>query len=197
MSMAFQPPSTSTGRVEKAEAFLIRWNHPIRVGPSPRWSSSHGRTGWARQRIKRLRLRRTLAMARRAREIDLTFQLSLNMSPVEIADTHPPPRKIVWRSTTSRMFPVRRSSSRSPKAFCSTAAPSPLPTSGCIETPECNSRSTTWHGYSSLSYLQKLDVDHLKIDREFIMDLPEDEDSLRPLCRDDHRDGCTGAEGHR
>ena len=182
LSMAFQPiVNLATGRVEKAEA-LIRWNHPIR-GPIPpmEFIPTAEQAGLVKE-LGDFVFAETLAMARRTREIDPTFQLSLNMSPVEIADTHHlhanrlaiydqsdvPGSAIVIEITEGVLLDRSPITATNLRLYRDAGMQFAVDDFGT--------------GYSSLSYLQKLDVDYLKIDREFIMDLPEDEDSLS-LCR--------------
>jgi diguanylate cyclase (GGDEF)-like protein/PAS domain S-box-containing protein len=160
-----------SGRVVKAEA-LLRWNHPRNGIIEPmRFIPVAEDTGlilqlgdWvAHQAIEQLALW--------CRSYDPAFQMSINLSPVQFR-----------RNDFSNMDWVRELETRRLEKDALTIEI----TEGLLlnAEPRVNDNLMHFHeagiqvaiddfgtGYSSLAYLQKFDIDYLKIDRSFVEDI--------------------------
>lgn len=180
--LMFQPIVTlATGELNKAEA-LIRWNHPINGTVSPatfipvaedtrlitpigNWVFDEG--------------------CRSIRALQNTFgenfQLSINVSPAQFSDNNS--NLLQWISQLRQL------------GIKNTSIVLEI-TEGLLMNSSEESLSTLLNfrdagiqvalddfgtGYSSLSYIQEYDIDYLKIDREFVKNLPESQDSY-VLC---------------
>ncbi|WP_372742005.1 EAL domain-containing protein [Neptunomonas sp.] len=178
----FQPiVCLKTGKIQKAEA-LIRWNHPLHGVVLPcefiplaeetrlitdigEWLFNEGC--------------RSLKKLQQAFGSD--FELSINVSPVQFLDSKsgllPWLEKLTGQGLSASSIVIEI-------------------TEGLLMTSSEESLSTLLHfrdagiqvalddfgtGYSSLAYIQQYDIDYLKIDREFVRQIPESTDS-RVLC---------------
>ena len=174
----FQPiVCLKTGKIQKAEA-LIRWNHPLRgvvlpcefipLAEETRLISGIGE--WVFNEGCR-----SLKQLHQAFGFD--FELSINVSPVQFVDSKsgllPWLDKLAGQGLSAGSIVIEI-------------------TEGLLMTSSEESLSTLLHfrdagiqvalddfgtGYSSLAYMQQYDIDYLKIDREFVRQLPESPDS--------------------
>ncbi|WP_198064119.1 EAL domain-containing protein [Neptunomonas qingdaonensis] len=178
----FQPiVCLKTGKIQKAEA-LIRWNHPLHgvVLPCefiPLAEETRLITGIGEWLFNEGC--RSLKKLQQAFGSD--FELSINVSPVQFLDSKsgllPWLEKLTGQGLNASSIVIEI-------------------TEGLLMTSSEESLSTLLHfrdagiqvalddfgtGYSSLAYIQQYDIDYLKIDREFVRQIPESTDS-RVLC---------------
>lgn len=182
LSLAVQPVvDLATGRIVKAEA-LMRWTHPERgpIGPQS-FIPVAEKSGLIKPMGDWL-FTEVLDEVRRVREVLPDFELSYNLSPVEVGDD----ADLISR----RLEEMRRM--RVPGS----ALVAEITEGLLLDRGETVSRNLALlresgvqfaiddfgTGYSSLAYLQELDVDYVKIDRSFVNDLGRKEGSLA-LCR--------------
>jgi len=178
----YQPiVSLQSGTITKAEA-LIRWNHPEQgIVPPAEFIPALEDTklitrvgGWVledgRDSIQQLK-----------EKYGPDFQLSINVSPVQFADTEQGLQKwlkqlrelgvegnsIVIEITEGLFMESSEENLSTLLNFRDAGIQVALDDFGT--------------GYSSLAYIQQYDIDFLKIDREFVKNLPESEDS-QILC---------------
>ena len=171
LSLAIQPVvDLATGRIVKGEA-LMRWTHPERgpIGPAS-FIPIAEKSGliivmgdWLFTEV--------LAELRRLREVQPSFELSYNLSPVEVSDDHGlierrlealrharvPGVALVAEITEGLLLDRSEVPTRNLKALRDAGVQFAIDDFGT--------------GYSSLAYLQELDVDYVKIDRSFVNDL--------------------------
>lgn len=182
LELEFQPiVHLRSGETHKAEA-LLRWNHPERgrIPPSV-FIPIAEQTGLIKD-LGDFVFAQTMGAAELIRSVDPTFQISFNMSPVEIADedglhrarlerlkaTSAPGSALILEITEGVMLDRSATTSDNIRLYRDAGLGFAIDDFGT--------------GYSSLSYLQKLDVDYLKIDLAFVKGLPNDADSLS-LCQ--------------
>lgn len=171
----------ATGRVRKAEA-LLRWQHPrlgmigpaefIPVAEETRLIVELGDWVFKQAAIQARRLRSS---------VDPEFQISVNKSPIQFAaaaekyqpwaeyleEIGLPRESIVVEITENLLMQATEDVHRKLQGFRSSGLQLALDDFGT--------------GYSSFSYLQKFDIDYLKIDRSFVHDLTR-EGNNRVLC---------------
>ena len=169
-----------TGQVHKAEA-LLRWSHPLRGQVSPAdfiplaedsgLIHALGRWVFAQASLQASRWRATL---------DPAFQVSVNLSPVQI---QPGPERLPWQQ-------LLQAAGLEAQAMVMEI------TEGLLldKSPAVVSELLAYRdagvqvaiddfgtGYSALAYLKQLDIDYLKIDKSFVEHLATDA-SDRALC---------------
>ncbi|MDE1980704.1 MAG: EAL domain-containing protein [Betaproteobacteria bacterium] len=172
LAVHFQPiMEIATGRVTKAEA-LLRWNHPVRGAVSPDVFVPLAEEFGLISELGEWVFRETLACIVRWREtLGLEVEVSVNMSPVQfenldarkwldwIARAGLPTHCIVLEITEGQLI---RDHGRTRETLTE------LRRAGVgVSIDDFGT------GFSSLSYLQKFDVDYLKIDRSFVNHLLE------------------------
>lgn len=181
MAVVLQPVvDVATGRTIEAEA-LIRWQHselgaigPERFIPLAEASGHIGALGdWMFTQV--------LDAVQRARDIDPDFRISFNLSPAELhnsEDRHQqrmtvmrqrgiPGQALIAEITEGVLLTRGSDSERHLRIYRDAGVEFAIDDFGTR--------------YSSLSYLQSLDVDFLKIDRSFVRDLASGSES-HALC---------------
>ena len=178
----YQPIITlNSGELHKAEA-LIRWNHPenglvspekfIKVAEETKLITKIG--DWVfDEGITSLNLLRDTFGAE--------FQLSINASPVQFSD--PTSQILEWHKQI-KQHDIQGSSIVIEITEGLLMESSNEGLSALLSFRDAGievALDDFGTGYSSLSYIQQYDIDYLKIDREFVKNLPESDDSY-VLC---------------
>ncbi|WP_418316521.1 EAL and GGDEF domain-containing protein [Piscinibacter sakaiensis] len=182
-SVAYQPiVEMASGRIFKAEA-LIRWQHPLRgaIGPADFIPIAES-TGLIVD-IGDWVFRQAAEQAVRWRaEFDAGFQISVNKSPVQF---------VHGRGSQQRWFELLRELGLPGQSLVLEITEGLLldPASGINEQLLELSRAGVGvslddfgTGFSSLSYLQRYDIDYLKIDKSFVFHLSAGSKNLA-LCK--------------
>ncbi|MBQ4857868.1 EAL domain-containing protein [Pseudoalteromonas sp. MMG007] len=175
----YQPIFSIDGSsVPKAEA-LIRWNHPKRgiIGPNEFISvaEKNGLIGHIGQWVKSQAIKDTIEFNKLS---DKTIQISVNTSPLEIdragqwvddwiaatEEYQLPSNTILIEVTENTLMDPDSLIQRQLKRLSDINIDIAIDDFGV--------------GYSSLAYLQRLDVDILKIDRSFIQDIESNDNSI-------------------
>ena len=171
----------NSGELHKAEA-LIRWNHPenglvspekfIKVAEETKLITKIG--DWVfDEGITSLNLLRDTFGAE--------FQLSINASPVQFSD--PTSQILEWHKQI-KQHDIQGSSIVIEITEGLLMESSNEGLSALLSFRDAGievALDDFGTGYSSLSYIQQYDIDYLKIDREFVKNLPESDDSY-VLC---------------
>lgn len=178
MLVYFQPIiNLSDNSVEKAEA-LTRWIHPVRGSVSPGLFIPLAERSGLISQIGEFVTDQSIAFSHQVRQLEAGFQISFNMSPVELAV-----------NSEQHMLRLER--------IHKTGLPGSAFVIEITEGLLLNANETvranldTYHdaglsfaiddfgtGYSSLAYLQSLDADWIKIDQSFVRELSPSSDSL-------------------
>lgn len=162
----YQPiVALNTGEIHKAEA-LIRWQHPIRGMVSPLEFIPIAESTGLIVEIGNWVFEEAAKQAKRWRETQPTFQISINKSPVQFkrVATHTdwldylekldlPGNSMVIEITEGLLLEANGPIVDKLKAYREAGLQIAIDDFGT--------------GYSSLSYLRKFDMDYLKIDRAF------------------------------
>lgn len=170
--VVYQPiVEMKTGRTLKAEA-LIRWCHPERGLISPAEFIPVAESSGLINAIGDWVFENALAQVRRCRALhDPDFQISVNKSPVQFHssnDANPrwpdkmlayglPGNCVVAEITEGLLLDTNDDVAKQLRAFCDAGIQVALDDFGT--------------GFSSLSYLQKHDIDFIKIDQSFVKNL--------------------------
>jgi diguanylate cyclase (GGDEF)-like protein len=181
-SVVYQPiVDLNSGIVCKAEA-LIRWNHPIVGAISPAEFIPLAESSGLIIQIGDWVFDEAVNAAQRIRSKCLSdFQISVNKSPVQIANADPKrsgwvtrlleigvqPDCVIVEITEGVLLQTNAVVKQKLDTFKSVGMQVALDDFGT--------------GYSSLSYLQQHDIDYVKIDRAFIMNLERNHKS-KVLC---------------
>jgi diguanylate cyclase (GGDEF)-like protein len=175
LDLYYQPKlHLATGRIVAAEA-LVRWHHPQRGFVSPGLFIPFAEsTGYIRA-ISRWVLERAIRQAGQWRRAGLELQISVNLSTKDLLNRELP--ELLSEALERHGVP--------PEGLCLE-----ITESGFMEDPDHVLKvleQLAWlgvslsiddygTGYSSLTYLMRLPVDELKIDRSFITDLANNAD---------------------
>ena len=178
----FQPiVDLHTLEVHRAEA-LLRWEHPIRGDiPPDVFISIAERTGRIGD-LGDIAFDASVAALLLLRQTDPTFQIAVNLSPVELRE--PGPRHL------DRIARLRSAGLPGAALIIEITEGVLLTSDDVVDANLLEYRNAGMQfaiddfgtGYSSLSYLQRLDVQFLKIDRSFIDGLAPGSDGLA-LCQ--------------
>ncbi|MGX9416326.1 EAL domain-containing protein [Vibrio sp. WJH972] len=179
----FQPiVNIRNGRIEKAEA-LIRWNHPEKGLVSPDDFIPHAEDNGLVNNIGCWITDQAIAAAKRFRQVyDPNFTISINASPVQFR------KDSLWFDDL--IYKLKRAN-LGKHAIAVEITENTLmenDQSALDKVFALNKMGIEIAiddfgvGYSSLSYLQKLDVDIIKIDRSFVSQLNQDIAS-NTLCK--------------
>jgi diguanylate cyclase (GGDEF)-like protein len=185
LRILYQPiVDLDTGRIRKAEA-LLRWQHPVRGLISPdEFIPIAERTGLIDE-IGTWVFCQAAMQSRRWRSHDKEFQISVNVSPAQFykstkndlswlkhwSQLNTPPDDgapgLVVEITEGLLLDASSAVTNQLLAFRDAGIQVSLDDFGT--------------GYSSLSYLRKFDIDYLKIDQSFVINLEREPDNLA-LC---------------
>lgn len=180
--LAYQPiVNLNSGRIEKAEA-LIRWQHPVKGVVSPVDFIPISEESGLILPIGEWTFREALRQSRAwRRKWGSKIQISINKSPKQFYNKSP--RYKDFLSVVEQ------------SGICGDALALEI-TESLLLQPEAEVLDKMKRlrelgieiavddfgtGYSSLSYLKKFDVDYLKIDKSFVLDLEQDPDN-QALC---------------
>jgi diguanylate cyclase (GGDEF)-like protein len=174
--LVYQPQlNARTGRVESVEA-LIRWNHPERGLISPVDFIPVAERNGLIVPIGEFVLRTACDVAARWYKAGLPLRVAVNLSPVQLH--HPgladlvadalissglPPQYLELEMTETALLDNDAATLGTLRSLRATGVRLALDDFGT--------------GFSSMSYLHRLPLNTLKIDRSFIQGLPQDEDS--------------------
>lgn len=170
----------STGLIVKAEA-LLRWHHPTRGAIGPNEFIPLAETSDLILKIGTWVFKQAAAQAKRLLDRGRSIQISVNVSPKQFYNDSAfhvawlqhlyslelSASSIVIEITEGLLLDVNSDVKDKLRAFHEAGTLISLDDFGT--------------GYSSLAYLNKFDIDFLKIDRAFVRDLHEESDN-RSLC---------------
>ena len=174
----FQPiVDMRSGRIDKAEA-LLRWHHPQRGMVSPAVFIPLAEEVGLIQEIGDWVFRQVVDRTQAWHQAGLMpLQITVNKSPRQfmngnsqeawldyIADKNLPPECMVIEITEGLLMEANEDVPAKLKRFRAAGVSIAIDDFGT--------------GYSSLAYLQRFDIDFLKIDRSFIKDIDSDSDDL-------------------
>ena len=177
LTLAFQPiVSLATGKIVKAEA-LLRWKNSRQEWISPAdFIPLAEETGLIHE-IGDWVFREAASWAMRWRNYDKNFQVSINLSPVQL----------MARKAEYSWVDHLRDSGLSGRAIVAEITEGVLlNASQTVEERLIGFRDAGIQiaiddfgmGYSALAYLKKFDIDYLKIDKSFIAGIDRDKDDL-------------------
>jgi diguanylate cyclase (GGDEF)-like protein/PAS domain S-box-containing protein len=184
-SVVYQPiVELATGFIGKAEA-LLRWQHPQRGAVSPAEFIPAAESMGLINELGEWVLQEACAQVRAWRQdIHPGFQISVNRSPVQFRDTHAPQGTTGWAERLAQLGVTGQALAleitegllldNSPEVRATLLA-----LRDCGVAVALDDFGT---GFSSLTYLQKFDIDFIKIDRSFVHDLAPGNTSMS-LCK--------------
>jgi len=174
----FQPIiSLDTGEMHKAEA-LIRWNHPSKGLISPiEFIAVAEETKFINQMGEWVFESACDYLQKFKHQFGDTFQLSINVSPVQLADSH---HSLKLWSQKLRSYGIDKSAmviEITEGVLMGTSEESLDLLLNFRDAGIELALDDFGTGYSSMTYIREYDIDYIKIDREFVKNLPESVDS--------------------
>ena len=185
LRLFYQPiVDLATGAICKAEA-LVRWQHPVRGMVSPaEFIPIAEHTGLIVD-IGEWVFHEAALHAARWRELQPNFQISINVSPAQFQRKRE--AQFGWAQVLHKGEPWQKDM---PMGIAVEITEGLLLDAGSAVTSQLLafrdagiqvSLDDFGTGYSSLSYLRKFDIDYLKIDQSFVLDLEVNSNNLA-LC---------------
>jgi diguanylate cyclase (GGDEF)-like protein/PAS domain S-box-containing protein len=175
--LMFQPQlDVSTGRIVAAEA-LIRWDHPTRGTISPLEFIPVAEANGLIVPIGQWVLRTACVEAARWQRQALDLRVAVNLSPLQFKD--PELLASVRRALEQTGLPPQRLELEITEGALMTESSQTLATLNALRDLGVSvSLDDFGTGYSSMSYLKRLPLSTLKIDRSFVEGLPHQEESM-------------------
>jgi diguanylate cyclase (GGDEF)-like protein/PAS domain S-box-containing protein len=178
--VVYQPIVTlATGAIVKTEA-LMRWQHPVHGNVSPAEFIPVAEASGIIVDMGAWIFREAAQQALRWRQIDPSFQVSINKSPVEFGNSQ---RHTMWLQYLETLgLPGDGIIIEITEGLLLDASSTVTKVlSDCRQAGMQISLDDFGTGYASLSYLKKFDIDYLKIDKSFIGNLAPGSNDLA-LC---------------
>ena len=185
LSIAYQPiVDLATNRIVKAEA-LLRWQHPLRGSISPHEFIPVAEHNGLIDEIGTWVFCQAARQARHWQAYDDAFQLSVNVSPAQFYKSAK--NNFCW---LTQWYEINAPDLGSvPGLVVEITEGLLLDASSAVTNQLLAFRDAGIQvalddfgtGYSSLSYLRKFDIDYLKIDQSFVLNLEREPDNLA-LC---------------
>jgi diguanylate cyclase (GGDEF)-like protein/PAS domain S-box-containing protein len=175
--LMFQPQlDVATGRIVAAEA-LIRWDHPTRGTVSPLEFIPVAEENGLIVPIGQWVLRSACVEAARWQRQGLDLRVAVNLSPLQFKD--PELLASVRRALEQTGLPPQRLELEITEGALMTESSQTLATLNALRDLGVSvSLDDFGTGYSSMSYLKRLPLSTLKIDRSFVEGLPHQEESM-------------------